>query len=53
MTAPVKAMIQKGITNDSLPELPTVDVRARDLNGLDSTDTTDAIKVQSEREGLE
>ena len=53
VTAPVKAMIQKGITNDSLPELPTVDVRARDLNGLDSTDTTDAIKVQSEREGLE
>jgi DNA recombination protein RmuC len=53
VTAPVKAMIQKGITNESLPELPTVDVRARDLNGLDSTDTTDAIKVQSEREGLE
>ena len=53
VTAPVKAMIQKGITNDPLPELPTVDVRARDLNGMDSTDTSHAITVKSEREGLE
>ena len=50
VTAPVKAMIDKGITNESLPELPTVDTRARDLNGLDSTDTSHAIKVESARE---
>jgi len=49
VTAPVKAMIEKGITNEALPELPTVDTRARDLNGMDSTDTTHAIKVESER----
>jgi len=49
VTAPVKAMIDKGITNESLPELPTVETRARDLNGLDSTDTSHAIKVESER----
>jgi len=53
VTAPVKAMIQKGISNESLPELPTVDVRARDLNGMDSTDTSHAIKVDSEREEIE
>jgi len=50
VTAPVKAMIDKGITNETLPELPTVDTRARDLNGLDSTDTSHAIKVESARE---
>ena len=50
VTAPVKAMIEKGISNESLPELTTVDSRARDLNGLDSTDTDHAIKVESERE---
>jgi hypothetical protein len=43
-------MIEKGISNESLPELTTVDSRARDLNGLDSTDTDHAIKVESERE---
>jgi DNA recombination protein RmuC len=53
VTAPVRAMIDKGITNEKLPELPTVDSRARDLNGLDSTDTTHAIKVDSAREGDE
>jgi hypothetical protein len=46
-------MIDKGITNEKLPELPTVDSRARDLNGLDSTDTTHAIRVDSAREGDE
>ena len=50
VTAPVKAMIEKGISNESLPELTTVDSRARDLNGVDSTDTDHAIKVESERE---
>jgi DNA recombination protein RmuC len=50
VTAPIRAMIDKGITNEKLPELPTVDARARDLNGLDSTDTTHAIKVDSARE---
>lgn len=53
VTAPVKAMIEKGITSDALPELPTVETRARDLNGLDSTDTTHAIKVESERKEQE
>ena len=53
VTAPVKAMIQKGISNEQLPELPTVDVRARDLNGMDSTDASHAIKVESQREELE
>jgi DNA recombination protein RmuC len=53
VTAPVKAMIEKGITSEALPELPTVETRARDLNGLDSTDTSHAIKVESERKEQE
>ncbi|MFM8621090.1 MAG: DNA recombination protein RmuC [Candidatus Nanopelagicaceae bacterium] len=53
VTAPVRAMIDKGITNESLPELPTVDARARDLNGMDSTDTSHAIRVDSAREESE